>query len=108
MTSFQCPYLSNVVELTDERKKHIAENHPDLFPQYEDRIPEVLSDPDQVRISERFKKAQLFSKWFDNILGGKYIVLVVISEDWPVGRHWIITAYMTRRLSGGQIEWQKK
>ena len=108
MTYFQCPYLSKVVELTNGRKKHIAENHPDLVPEYEDRIPVVLSNPDQVRVSERFKKAHLFSKWFDNIRGGKYIVVVVISEDWPVNRHWIVTAYITRRLSGGTIEWQKK
>jgi len=108
MTYFQCPYLSKVVELPDERKKHIAENHPDLFPEYEDRIPVVLSNPDQVRVSERFKNAHLFGKWFDNIRGGKYIVVVVISEDWPINRHWIVTAYITRRLSGGTIEWQKK
>lgn len=108
MTYFQCPYLSHVVELTDERKKHIAENHPDLLPEYGDRIELVLNDPDQVRVSERFKGAHVFSKWFDNIRGGKYIVVVVISGDWPVNRHWIVTAYMTRRLSGGKIEWQKE
>jgi hypothetical protein len=108
MPHYPCPYLSNVVELADERRKHIAENHPDLLPQYEDRLPGVLIDPDQVRVSSRFKNAHLFSKWFDHILGGKYIVVAVISEDWPVNRHWIITAYMTRRLSGGKIEWMKK
>jgi hypothetical protein len=108
MTYFQCPYLSNIVDLTDERKKHITQNHPDLLPQYEDRIAVVLNDPDQVRVSERFKNAHLFSKWFDNIRGGKYIVVVVISEGWPVNRHWIVTAYITGRLSGGKTEWQKK
>jgi hypothetical protein len=107
MTYFQCPYLSNAVELSDERKKHIADNHPDLLPQYEDRIPAVLRDPDQIRISERFKNARLFSKWFDNTLGGKYIVIVVVSEGWPANRHWIITAYISSRLSGGRIEWKK-
>jgi hypothetical protein len=108
MPYYQCPYLSNVVNLNVERKKHIANNHPDLLPQYEDRISEVLKEPDQIRISERFKNAHLFSKWFDNILGGKYIVVVVVSEEWPEGRHWIITAYITRRLSGGEIVWKKK
>ena len=60
------------------------------------------------KASERFKKAHLFSKQFDNIRGGKYIVVVVISEDWPANPHWIVTAYITRRLSGGKIEWQKQ
>jgi hypothetical protein len=108
MVSFQCPYLSSEVKLTEERKKHIAENHPDLFPEHEYRLPAVLGDPDQIRISERFKRARLFSKWFDNLRGGKYIVVIVISEDLPVNRHWIVTAYIARRLSGGKIEWQKK
>jgi hypothetical protein len=108
MNYYACSYLSNVVELSDQRKKHITENHPDLLPQYEDRIPVVLNDPDQVRISARFKNAHIFSKWFDNILGGKHIVVVIISEDRPVNRNWIVTAYMTRRLSGGKIEWKKK
>jgi len=108
MISFKCPYLSSEVKLTEERKQHIAENHPDLLPEYEDRIPLVLSDPDQIRFSERFKKARLFSKWFDNVRGGKYIVVVVISEDLPVNRHWIVTAYIARRLSGGKTEWKVK
>jgi hypothetical protein len=96
--------MSDVVQLTKERKEHIAQNHPDLFPKYEDRIASVLNDPDQVRISERFKNAHLFSKWFDNIRAGKYIVVVVISEHGPVNRNWIVTAYITRRLSGGRLD----
>ena len=96
------------MNLTDERKKHIADNHPDLLPRYEEQIREALNNPDQIRISERFKNAHLFSKWFDNILGGKYIVAVVVSEEWPEDRHWIITAYITRRLSGGKSVWKKR
>jgi len=108
MIYYQCPYLSNIVELSDERRKHIQKNHPDLLPKYEDRIQAILSNPDQVRVSERSKNAHLFSKWFDNIQGGKYIVVVVVSDAWPVNRHWIVTSYMTGRLSGGEIEWKKK
>lgn len=103
-TYFSCLYLSGEVELTDERERHIAETHPDLLPEHRARIAEVLADTDQVRVSERFKNARLFSKWFHNVRGGKYIVVVVVSETGLVRRHWIITAYIARKLAGGEIE----
>ena len=107
VTFSPCPYLSGDVKLMDERERHIAENHPDLLPEHRARIAELLSDPDQVRISERFKNARLFSKWFHNVRGGKYIVVVVVSETGVVRRHWIITAYIARKLVGGEIEWKR-
>ena len=42
MTRFPCPYLEAEVELTDERKRHIAERHPDLLPEHWQRVAEVL------------------------------------------------------------------
>ncbi len=107
MSRFFCRYLSDEVELTTERERHIAENHPDLLPKYRDLIAETLADPDQIRISAHFKNARLFSRWFGNMRGGKYIVVVVISESGPVGRHWIITAYIARKLVGGETEWKR-
>ncbi|MGB9723601.1 MAG: hypothetical protein ACP5OO_07385 [Chloroflexia bacterium] len=38
---------------------------------------------------------------------GKYIVVVVVSEVRPVERHWIITAYLSRRLAGEEVEWSR-
>jgi hypothetical protein len=96
-----CPYLSSDVELSPEREKHIAESHPDLLPEYREQLVKTLIEPDQVRLSARFMKARLFTRWFDSVRGGKYIVVVVISEGKPMNRHWIITAYMARKLAGG-------
>ena len=104
---FSCPYLSAEVELRDERERHIAENHPDLLPEHRDRIKETLADPDQVPVSARFRSARLFSRWFTGVRGGKHIVVVVVSERSMVGRHWIITAYIARKLAGGEIEWER-
>jgi hypothetical protein len=44
--------------------------------------------------------AKLFSRRFSDVKGGKHVVVVVVSsgED---GRHWIITAYITRKLAEG-------
>lgn len=102
-----CPYLSSDVELSLEREKHIAESHPDLLPKYKEKVVATLLEPEQVRLSVRFKKARLFTRWFDSVREGKYIVVVVVSESKPSIRHWVITAYIARRLAGGEIEWKK-
>lgn len=107
MTYFACPYLNAQVELSGERERHITERHPDLLPEYRQCIADTLADPDQVRTSSWFAGARLFSRWFDAVRGGKYVVVVVVSDAIPGGRHWIITAYIARRLAKGEIEWKR-
>jgi hypothetical protein len=68
---FPCPYLFSDVELSAEREKHISENHPDLLPEYREQVARTLRDPEQVRLSARFKKARLFTRWFDSVRGGE-------------------------------------
>ena len=106
MTSFFCAYLGREVQLSGEREAHIAERHPDLLPEHRERIGATLADPDQVRRSPRFSAAKLFSRWFPDVRGGKHVVVVVVSsgED---GRHWIITAYIARKLAEGEVEWAR-
>jgi len=107
MSWFPCPYFDGEVELTEERERHIAEHHPDLLPEHRQRIIDTIADPEQVRRSKRFAGARLFSRWFDDLRGGKYMVVVVVSDPGPGRRHWIITAYMTRKLTEGHIEWTR-
>jgi hypothetical protein len=107
MVWFQCPYLRAEVELTDERERHIADNHPDLLPEHRDRIAPTLADPDEIRRSARFSSAHLFTRWYNDLRGGKYVVVVVVTESEPDTRHWIITAYITRRLARGEAEWHR-
>jgi hypothetical protein len=107
MTPFPCPYLNADVELTAERERHIAERHPDLLPEHRQRIADTLATPDQVRRSSRYANSRLFSRWFESVRHGKHIVVVVVSEYGPHERHWIITAYLARRLAGGEIEWNR-
>jgi len=107
MIRFPCPYLKGDVELTKERERHIAERHPDLLPKHRDRLAETLSGPDQVRRSTRFGSARLFSRWYDDVRRGKHVVVVVVSEANPDERHWVITAYMARKLAEGELEWKQ-
>jgi hypothetical protein len=107
MKTFPCPYLGGEVELSDERESHIAETHPELLPEHEDQIGDTLRDPDQVRRSRRFGNARLFSKWYDDLLTGKHLVVVVVSEALPKSRDWVVTAYVTRRIPEGDVEWKR-
>lgn len=104
---FDCPYLNGSVELSVERRRHIAERHPDLPFDYQHRLALVIADPDQVRRSARMSTARLFSRWFDSLHGGKHVVVVVVSAARPEGRHWVVTAYVARRLAEGDIEWKR-
>lgn len=106
MTLFDCPYLHGQVELSEERERHIAERHPDLLPGERQRIADTLADPDQVRRSVHFGNARLLTRWFDNVRGGKYVVVVVVAER-DLRRHWIVTAYMARKLAEGEVEWKR-
>jgi len=99
--------LKREVESSEERENHIAQRHPDLLPGHYDCVVQTLEEPDQVRRSERFPNARLFTRWFAELRGGKHVVVVVVSEHEYQGRHWIITSYIARKLVEGDIEWKK-
>lgn len=107
MTRFLCPYLKNEVELTEKRAHHIAERHPELLPDHQQWIAETLAAPDQVRRSVRFGNARLFSRYYEDFGKGKHVVVVVVSGLGANERHWIITAYVARKLAEGEIEWKR-
>ena len=107
MTKLRCPYLHGEVEFTDERERHIREKHPELLPQYREYLGHTLADPDEVRRDARFPNSLLFSHWFPDVKGGKFVVVVVVADPAPADRHWIVTAYVARQLSGGIVEWTR-
>lgn len=103
---FDCPYFGATVELSVEREAHITASHPGTLPDYLEQLAYTLETPDLVRGSDRDPTALLFSKWFDSIRTGRYMVVVTVSDVEP-SRHWVITAYTARRLVGGKTLWQK-
>jgi hypothetical protein len=104
---FDCPYLNTHVELTGEREAHIQEKHPDLLPVHRDYVSETVRDPDEVRRDPRFTNTLLFSHWFPDLKGGKFVVVVVVADPSPADRYWIVTAYVARQLSGGTVTWKR-
>jgi hypothetical protein len=107
MSWFPCPYLNGDVELTEERERHIGERHPDLLPEYREELVNTLAMPDQVRRSIRYGSARLLSRWYNDLRGGKHLVVVVVSQPDASERHWVITAYLARRLVEGELEWSR-
>lgn len=107
LSAFSCPYLHGEVEMSLEREEHIQSRHPDFLPEFKSKIAEVLANPDQIRKSNRFVNAKLFTRWFDDVRAGKFVVIVVVTDHAPNLRHWIITAYMARKIVEGEIEWNK-
>jgi hypothetical protein len=103
---FACPFLGREVELTDERESHIVSRHPELLDILYECIGATLSDPDEVRQSPRVRASHVFVRWFDTILSGKHVAVVVVTDSHPV-RDWVITAYAARRLSEGSVEWRR-
>jgi hypothetical protein len=102
VTSFPCPHLGAQVELTREREQHIAKRHPDLLPDHKQRIVDTLAYPDEVRPSARLPNARLLSRWYPDFQGGKHVVVVVVSDS-PRARHWVMTAYIARKLAPGPL-----
>lgn len=105
MTLFPCPHLNGEVELTDERRHHIVEQHPELASFLEKVLGETLVTPDLVARSSRIPSAKLFSRWYNELRDGKHVVAVVVSDEGPANRHWIITAYLASKLCRGAVEW---
>lgn len=96
-----------MVELTDERQQHIFLAHPDFLPEYFAQLAETVADPDEVRRDTRFPATRLFSCWSANIKGDKFTVVAVVSDSPPRERHWIVIAYLARKLTQGEIEWRR-
>ena len=101
MDFFQCPYLGDRVELSDQREQHIRNRHSDLLSSHRELIPLTLLDPDRVQISPSDEAVRLFTRWHDSL--SNYVIVAVVIEAGP--RYWIITARIGRRLATGEAEW---
>ena len=94
--------LGKTAELTSERKEHILLFHPDLKPFF-GQLKNVLTQPHEVRISKSDPEVLLFYKFFDTILGGKYITVTIKTD----GRWFILTSYLTNKILSGE-KYEKK
>lgn len=85
------------VELTEERKGHILEEHPELLDHF-DKLKKVLLNPDEIRTSKTDQQVLLFYHYFAKIKSGLYIVVVIKTNE----RNFILTAHMTDKVKIGE------
>lgn len=95
--------FTDIIELTDERWSHIIREHPEVE-SHKERIQEVLSSPDYVKRSKRDAEVLLYYKYYDDIFGGKYL-LVSVKKGL---RSFILTCYITDIIKRGETLWEKK
>ena len=92
------------VRFTDERLAHILQ-HQELTGM-ESEIERVLQSPTEVRVSLSDEGVRLFYEFYAQTqVGGKWLCVVVkyLPDD-----AFVITAYLTDALKGGETIWPKK
>lgn len=77
------------VELTDERRKHILQFHPDTK-KYQKHFQKTLKEPKNIRRSRHDPKVFIF---YGLVEKEKYLAIVVKTNE----RHFILTAYLTKK-----------
>ena len=95
--------FSEPVELTEERWQHIVTEHPEVHG-HQEKIPTVLADPEYVKRSKRDEQVRLYYRYFDTILNGKYLLVVV---ETGATRSFVLTGYLTDSIKKGETGWEK-
>jgi hypothetical protein len=93
------------VRLTENRQKHIEEDHPEVK-EAQEQIEETLQNPEEVRFSKSDGSVELFYKFFKmTVVGGKYLCVAVKNL---VVDFFIITAYFTDKKKTGETKWKEE
>ncbi|MEK6545983.1 MAG: PBECR2 nuclease fold domain-containing protein [Nitrospinota bacterium] len=95
--------LKTRVHLTKERWEHIINEHP-VVKSYLKEIEETISFPDVIMKSKYDKEILLYYRFYENIFGGKFIIVVVKHTE---ERNFVLTAYITDKVKGGVHVWKK-
>ena len=93
------------VRLTQQRLEHMELDHPEMLGQI-DRIEQTLLKPDTIVRSRTDSQIDLFYRLYKGTpVTEKYLCVVVrgLAED-----SFIVTAYFTDAIKGGEVLWQRK
>lgn len=91
------------VVLSDESRAKILNKRPTAA-QYLDWIGIALREPDEIRRSVSDDRQVLYYRFEDEVLGGKWIVVVVKQVD----RNFISTVYPSHRMKKGEVLWKRR
>jgi len=93
------------VRLTNERRNHIEIDHPEMNRQI-GKIKETLSNPDIIVRSRTDSEVELFYRHYESTPVTKKCLCVVVKV--LINDMFIITAYFTDTIKGGDVLWEKK
>ncbi len=95
-------FLGEEVHLSNQVYNIIVSKHPEVK-KFFGRIEETLRSPDTLRKSVSNPRARLYYRFYDDVIGGKFVAVVVKRAD----GNFISTVYATDRIKEGEILWQK-
>lgn len=93
------------IRLTDERRIHIENDHPEMKDQIE-KIKETLLDPEIIVLSNTDSSIEMFYKYYKiTPVTSKHmcILIKVLESD-----QFIITSYFTNSIKKGEVIWKSK
>ena len=93
------------IRFSDERQEHIESDHPEMSGQTV-KVQETVLNPDVIVRSKTDPEVELFYRHYNATpVTDKHLCVVVksIIED-----IFIITAYFTDSIKGGEVVWEKK
>ena len=93
--------FNNPIKLQDTHWTHIIKEHPEIEP-YKNRLSDVLSKPDLVKRSKRDKDTFLYYRYYEDMYGGKYLLVVARIKD-----KLLLTCYTTDRIKECDLIWKK-
>jgi hypothetical protein len=88
--------------LADSVRQTILSKHPEAA-DFINRLGDVLAEPDDVRQSVRDERSVLYYRFEDDVLDGKWVVVVVKRID----RNFVSTLYATDQIKSGEVIWTK-
>jgi hypothetical protein len=98
-------YKGRPVKLADERVEHLESQHPEMMSQGK-RISETLPHPERVIRSKTDSSVELFYKHYRTTpVSEKFLCIVMKAAK---DDNFVIIAYYTDRIKGGDLLWEKK
>lgn len=90
------------IVLTEDVRAAILAKHPEIVP-FISEMSTVLKTPDEIRRSIYDERAVLYYCYREQVLDGKWLVVVVKRID----RNFVSTFYATSRIKSGDVLWTK-
>lgn len=90
------------IVLTEDVRDAILTKHPEIVP-FIGEMETVLKTPDEIRRSIHDERAVLYYCYREQVLKGKWLVVVVKRID----RNFVSTFYATSRIKSGNVLWTK-